>query len=75
MKEYVKNYKPELKLNPFKNQEDRSKMMSALGQDIVNSIEEKIVIMPISLVSLVLLRHRSGISKGKLVKEVNWLTL
>jgi glycerone phosphate O-acyltransferase/fatty acyl-CoA reductase len=45
-----------------------------LAYDIVYSMLDKIVVMPTSMVSALLLMHRRGISEDLLIKKMEWLS-
>ena len=45
----------------------------ALGVEIVNRLQEKVVIMATSIVSAVLLMHRRVIAEEEIIKKVEWI--
>ena len=85
LKEYTQNLENQVKLvpethqsgavsiDPFANKEHRKLVISGLGLNLINTMNDNLVIMPTSVVASLLLLRRKGISEEELVKKVDWL--
>lgn len=64
---------PEIKETPFESPIARKALVAELGQDVINIMQEKIVVMPTAIVASVILMHRKGVNEEELIKKVEWV--
>ena len=59
--------------DPFGNKIDRKHLINELGFDITYKINERLVIMPTSMVASIVLMNRKGITEENLINKMEWL--
>lgn len=59
--------------NPVANRKDRLYFNNYLGYELVFKLQEKVRIMPTTLVATICLLYRKGISEETLLKQIKWL--
>jgi len=72
LKEYTKKHSAS-NLDPFEKKADRAPLVNQLGQDIIRTINDTLVIMPTSIVASIMLMNRQGIIEETLIKKMQWL--
>ena len=55
------------------NIKERKHFIEDLGQTIVYTLIDHLIVMPTSMVAAIILMNRKGIEEDKLVKNVEWL--